>query len=230
MKKEYIEILEKSTILLVEDNLELQIRFKNILDTYVDKVYTAQNGEEAIELFNKHKPNIVITDYKMSVMNGLEFTSFIRRINKQIPIVIISAYTDKDALIEFNSLHLTQYLVKPIDYEELNIVLQKCAKELIEKGLIEVILNDTTIYSYSKKALVQDGAIISLSPNEIVFLELLLNNKNKLVSIETIEYEVYDSQDMTSYAINNLVSKLRKKIGKNSIKNIPKTGFIFINE
>ena len=228
MKKEYEDILKKTTILLVEDNLELRVKFKNILKTYVEKVYEASNGEEAIELFNKVNPNIVITDFKMPIMDGLELTTFIRRISKYIPIVVVSAYAEKEALVKFTSLNLVQYLIKPIDFEQLNNALDKCAKELIDNGFIEMKLDDDIFYSFSQKSIIKNNQTISLSPNEIKFIELLLNNKRKLVTIDMIEYEVYDNEVVTDSALNNLVSKLRKKIGIDIIKNIAKTGYILI--
>ena len=196
---------------------------------YVSTVYAASNGDEAIDIFNNIGPNIIITDFKMPSTNGLELTTHIRKTNKDIPIVVISAYTDKKALVEFTALNLVKYLVKPVGFEELDRVLEECAKELIENGLFEVKLNDTTLYSFSQKCIIRDDQNISLAPNEIKFLELLLNNRKKLVSNEMIEYEVYNSEAITDAALNNLVSKLRKKIGLNNIKNISKTGYIFIN-
>jgi len=229
MKKKCENILKKTTILLVEDNLELRKKFRNILNTYVEEVYEASNGEEAVEIFTKFNPTILITDFKMPIMNGLELVTFVRRINKDMPIVAISAYTDTDALVNFASLHLMQYLIKPIDFNQLNIVLDKCAKELLDRGLIEVRLNDGTFYSFSQKCVIKNGENISLSPSEIKFLELLLENKKSLVTIDMIEQEVYDYQTCSNSALNNLVSKLRKKTGITTINNIPKIGYILVD-
>jgi len=229
MKKECENILKKITILLVEDNLELRKKFRNILNTYVEEVYETSNGEDAIEIFTKFNPTILITDFKMPVMDGLELVTFIRRVNKDMPIVVISAYTDTDALVNFASLHLMQYLIKPIDFMQLNIVLEKCAKELLDRGLIEVRLNDSTYYSFSQKCVIKNGENISLSPSEIKFLELLLENKKSLVTIDMIEQEVYDYQTCSNSALNNLVSKLRKKTGITTINNIPKIGYILVD-
>lgn len=229
MKKEYEQILKKTTVLLVEDNNELRLKFKSILSTYVDTVYEAKDGQEAVELFNIKKPNFVITDFKLPLIDGLELTTFIRRIDKNIPIVVISAYTDQDALVDFAAMKLVQYIVKPIDFDKLNSVLEKCATELLNNGSIETYLSENTIYSFSQKILIKEDQSISLTPNEIKFLELLLQNKNKLVSLEMIDYKVYDNENFSDSALNNLVLKLRKKIGVNIIKNIPKTGYILIS-
>jgi len=225
MKKEYEKVLKQSTILLVEDNVELRGKFRSILNTYVENVYEASNGEEAIEIFNKVNPTILITDYKMPIINGLELVIFVRRVNKEIPIIVVSAYTDIDALVDFTSLHLLKYLIKPIDFKQLNVVIEKCAKELVEKGLIEVKFNDNIFYSFSQKCVLKDTKNISLTPSEIKILELLIQNKKKLVSFDMIEKELNSDEPLSNTNLNNLIYKIRKKTGINSIKNIPKIGF-----
>lgn len=228
MEKKHEELLKKTTVLLVEDDHKLRSKFKMILSTYVENVYEASNGQEAIEMFTQKKPNFVITDFKLPLIDGLELTTFIRRLDRKIPIIVVSAYTEKDALVKFASMNLVEYLIKPIDFDHLNYLLEKCAKELIENGTIEVKLGKYSTYSFSQKHLIKDDKLISLTPNEIKFLELLIEHKKKLVTLEMIEYTIYENEVLTDSALNNLVSKLRKKIGADIIKNIPKTGYILI--
>ena len=229
MNKKYKEILKKCTVLLVDDELKLRSKFKSILLTYVDKVYEASNGEDALEIFNIKKPNIVITDIKMPLMDGLMLTTLLRKIDEKLPIVVISAYSDKRMLLDFISLHLVSYLIKPIDFEEFNNIILKCAKILDKNGLIEYQVSKNCKYSFSKKSLLINDAIVSLSPKEVLLLELLIENKNKLVTKEQIEDIVYDFETMTIPALNNLVLKLRKKIGdKNAIASVSSLGFMIV--
>lgn len=229
MKKEYEHILQQSTLLIVDDNENLRKKFVQVLSSYVDTVYQASNGEEAIDLFTQFKPNIIISDYKMPVMDGLAFISFVRRVNTKIPIVVMSAYSDSKALIKFIELHLLQYILKPVEFNDLNDVLIQCAEELVAQGLVEVSLSSSCIYSFSSKSLLVGEKKISLSLSEFKLLELLIENRGKLVSNDMIEYEIYRDEPSTDSAITNLVSKLRKKTGVATIKTIPKTGFILIH-
>jgi len=226
MEKKYENLLKKATVLLVEDDEELRKKFKIILSTYVYKILEASNGQEAIDIFLKEKPNFIITDFKLPIIDGLELTNFIRKIDRHIPIIVVSAYTEKDSLLEFTSMNLIKYLTKPIDFQQLNSLLEKCAKEIIENGLIEVYLDENCIYSFSQKLIIKDNNYISLAPNEIKLLELLIENRNKLVTIEMIEYEIYHNEFFSDSALNNLILKLRKKIGTNIIKNVPKMGYL----
>lgn len=227
MENKYKELLQKSTILLVDDEVKLRTKFKNILSTYVDNIYEASNGEDALELFNTKKPNIVITDIKMPVMDGLMLTTLLRKLDDKVPIVIISAYSDKSLLLDFISLNLVEYLIKPVDFEQLNNILFKCAKILDKNGLIEYRITPSCSYSFSKKSLLEDNEIISLSPKEVSLIELLIENKNKLVTKEQIEDVVYNLEDMSVSALNNLILKLRKKIGeKKAIISVSSLGFM----
>ena len=231
MENKYTQILKQSTVLLVEDNKGLRKSFKDTLELYVNGVLEASNGEEALAIFNTNNINIVITDVNMPIMDGLMLTTLLRKINSDIPIVIISAYSEKNILLDFISLNLIEYLVKPVDFKQLTTVLNRCAQIISQKGLIEIQLAQNCIYSFSKRSLVLNSKIIPLTTKEIKFLELLIKNKNKLVTKTQVEYEVYDNVDMTTSAINNLVLRLRKKIASPKvIVTINEVGFMIINE
>lgn len=231
METKYKDILKKTSLLLVDDEESLRNKFKSVLSLYVDNIYEASNGQDALDIFNKKKPQIVFTDVKMPIMDGLMLTTMIRNINNNVPIVIISGFSDRDMLLEFISLNLVEYMVKPIDFEQLNEILYKCAKAIEKNGLIEYRLNENTVYSFSKKSLLKDNEVITLTPKEVNLIELLIENKNKLVSKEQIEDIVYDMEEMTVSALNNLTSKLRKKIGaNNTILTISSFGFMLADQ
>lgn len=230
MEQEYKNILNKTSILLVEDDNEIRTKFKSVLEIFAKEVYEAANGQDALEIFKSKKPNLLITDVKMPIMDGLELTTLIRQLDKNIPIVIISAFSEKELLLNFISLNLVEYIIKPLDFNQLNDVLIKCAKKLKENGLIEFRLNDDTIYSFSKRSLICNDNIITLTPKEVTLLELLIKNKTKLVSKQMIESTVYNMEPMSVSALNNLTSKLRKKIGTNNILTISSFGFMLCDE
>ncbi len=231
METKYKDILKKASLLLVDDEESLRNKFKSVLSMYVDNIYEASNGQDALDIFNKKKPQIIISDVKMPIMDGLMLTTMIRNINNNVPIVIVSGYSDRDMLLDFISLNLVEYMVKPIDFQQLNEILYKCAKAIEKNGLIEYRLNENTVYSFSKKSLIKEDEVITLTPKEVNLLELLIENKNKLVSKEQIEDIVYDMEEMSVSALNNLTSKLRKKVGaNNTILTISSFGFMLADQ
>lgn len=89
-----------------------------------------------------------------------------------------------------------------------------CKRSNISGGIFEVQLTANTRYNYTNKLITSNTETITLTPNEISLIELLIENNNKLVRKLQIEDIVYKNNFVSDSAINTLVSKLRKKIGK----------------
>lgn len=230
MEEKYIKSLSKISVLLVDDDINLRSVFKKTMDNYVDAVYEAGNGNEALDIYKQKSPNIVITDIKMPLMDGLLFITVLRQLDKKIPIVAISGYSEPETLIGLIPHNLVSYLVKPINFEQLKSILVKSVIEIEDNGMLDVKLTKDSVYSYSNKSIKKNDEIISLTPNEIYLIELLIENENKLITISQIEHIVYKGISVTSGALNTLVSKLRKKIGENIIKAIPSHGYIMVSK
>lgn len=230
MEKQYRDILKNATLLLVDDDSEIRGIFKKTISSYVCNVYEASNGNEALNIYSSKLPDIIITDIKMPLMDGLLLVNALRDIDRKVPIVAISAYSEVDTLVKLASLKLVDYLIKPINFEQLISTLTKCAIELEESGRVEAKLAENIIYSFSKKSIISNNKTISLTPNEITLIELLIANENKLVTKSQIEDIVYDNQSVSDNAINILVSKVRKKIGKNIISAISSYGYLLVVE
>lgn len=229
MDKERKEILKNLSILVVEDNDKLRKKLIQALSLLCGSILEASNGEDAIELFNKYSPRIIITDIKMPLMDGLRFTEYIRRIDDLVPIIVISAYSEKETLLQLIPLHITEFLMKPFEFNQLENVLFKAVKVIMKLGLIEVKFSEDVTYSFTNKHILNKGYIHKLQPKEILLLELLLKKRDQLVTKEEIEYTVYEDKIMSYSAISNLVSKLRKKLD-NRISTITGSGFMLVSK
>ncbi len=228
MKDKMKEILKQCKVLLVEDDLKIRSQIEEALYMYVDVVYLASNGQEALTIFYERNPHIIITDIKMPIMDGLSLTNVIRNQNTTIPIVVVSAYSEQNLLMGFMDKKLISYMNKPINFDDFSKVLENCAYSLEENGTIESSLNAEHIYSYSKKSILKGNTLIALTPKEITFLELLLKNRDKLVTKEIIEDVVWRDEQMSMAALNNLVAKLRKKTYSSIVINISTLGFMIV--
>lgn len=118
-------------ILLVEDNPDSCNMLRTLLEIWGYRVIEAHNGEEAISLAKSESPNLVLMDVAIPVVDGLEATRRIREFASSdvMPVVFISGYTQ-------NSLRLTalasggnDYLIKPIDFKELEKMIDKHIKK-----------------------------------------------------------------------------------------------------
>lgn len=218
--------LEDLTVLYAEDEEGIQETVSEVLELYVNKVITASNGEEALELYELYKPSILLLDICMPKKDGLSALKQIRQKDLTTPVVIMTAHTEKEYLMNAVELYITKYLVKPFDKNALLDALQACVELMSSKNEELITLNDDIKFDTSKQAIIKDEKEIALNKKERLLLNLFIKNKNKVLSYEEIEYHVWD--DVVSMdALKSLIKDLRKKTSKELIKNISKEGYKF---
>ena len=121
MSTKKIEPLKKLNILYVEDDAEVQKQFNNVLTKVFSKVLVASNGQEGLELFktNEDSLDFVISDVQMPEMDGLEMIEEIKKINSDIPCILITSHGEFDYFMKANELGVYRYIQKPLDVSEL---------------------------------------------------------------------------------------------------------------
>jgi len=138
--KKLKELTQDLTILYVEDSGILLKRMSMFFDNIFKEVYQASNGQEGIEVYNKYKPDIVVTDLNMPIMNGHKMIVELKKINPDLGIIIVSAYSDTANLL--NSLHLgvSDFVPKPVDSKLLqNALLKLAIKATSEKRIVDQV-------------------------------------------------------------------------------------------
>ena len=224
-----MESLKNLIVLYVEDDNEVRENITQSLSYYVKDVLSARDGDEAFELYEKYSPDIIITDIDMPGMNGLELAARVREYDSFIPIVVMTAYTTEEFLLDAASLHLERYIVKPISLAKLKDSLTSCYQRL--KELNRVALEFSTGYTYNLTSNIMEDdnkEVVTLQNKEQLLLELLIRNVNAVTYYNEIEDTVWDSQELNKGSLKALVVKLRKKIGKDSILNISDLGYRLI--
>lgn len=112
------------SILYVEDDAMIRVLFTNFLKRRFRDVYIGSNGKEGLELYNQHKPDIVVTDIAMPIMNGFEMIRRIIEVNPSQPIIVTSGFDEDDEKRQ----GIYAYLVKPIIKEELMaLIIKSCS-------------------------------------------------------------------------------------------------------
>ncbi len=164
-------------------------------------------------------------DYVMPYLDGYQTAKIIREVNKKIPIIIVSAYTDKDKLLNAIELNLIKYLEKPILHETLINVFDSVILFLEENNLLLIKLDENTSYSFITKSVIKNNQEIILTKNEILFLELLLDKPNQLVTKELIETHVF-KESVDENTLRNMVYRLRKKLDLEIIVTIKDLGYL----
>jgi putative nucleotidyltransferase with HDIG domain len=115
----HAEFLCTLSVLYVEDDALVRSQLSHFLERRVKQLVVAENGREGLEAFHAGHHDIVITDIKMPEMDGLQMAEKIKADSRDIPIIVITAYSDRDYLIRAIELGVNRYVTKPIDPDAL---------------------------------------------------------------------------------------------------------------
>jgi len=215
LNSDILKKLNNYTLLLIENEKGIRENLYDYFSLLFKTVFVAKDGMEGLALYNSHNIDLIISDIKMPNMDGIELAKTIRKKNKEIEIVIISAHTDVDFLLDSIPLHLIDYVVKPLTERKIENILQK-------------FLNgkDKSDFQYYKDKceVITNGITYSLSIKENLFLDKLIN-ENRIITYNEIEGEIWDDKQMSQNALRVFIKNLRKKLPENFIKNIPNFGY-----
>ena len=217
--------LKDFKILFVEDEKKIREHLTNTLKYLVEEVREASSGIEGLHILDEFCPDIIITDLEMPEMNGIEFIKEIRKTDRNVCIIVLTAYTDNEYLLELIDMHIEHYIVKPMNFEKLLDVLQKCEQSIIEQKNIQHLLPLDYSYDENKKILTYKNELIKLTKKEILFLELLFKNSFRIVSYDEIENYVWGESAMTDNSVRSLIKNLRRKLPINLIENLSGIGY-----
>ncbi|WP_042166990.1 response regulator [Paenibacillus gorillae] len=126
------------TVLLVDDEaieLEMMEQYVPWEQAGIRVVGTARNGKEALGKLTELKPDIVVTDVRMPIMDGLEFGRRAKQIDKSVKIIYLSGHNEFQYIKSALNIEAAGYLLKPIDMEELLVLLEKVKKKCEEEQL-----------------------------------------------------------------------------------------------
>ncbi|EAJ1228252.1 response regulator transcription factor [Campylobacter jejuni] len=211
-------------ILVVEDEIKTRESLINVLSERFSKVIGAQNGDEGLKKFKKFKPDLVITDIAMPIMDGLDMAREIKEISDDVPIVVLSAYSEKERLLRSIDIGIDKYLIKPVDIEELFKVLDCLVGEKIEANML-VKISEEYQFNKTKRTLIHNGKEIVLTKKELAFISLLLKQPGVLVLHEDIKKNVWIGEHMSDTAVRTFIKRVRDKVGEDFIKNVPSLGY-----
>lgn len=111
--------MHKYTILIAEDDEIIYLYLQIILNAANYNILHARNGKEAVDICGSNKPDLILMDIKMPIMNGLDAIKEIRAFNKEVPIIVQSAYTSDENKETSYLLGANDFITKPINKAEL---------------------------------------------------------------------------------------------------------------
>ena len=220
-----LDVLSNKKVLCLEDEEAILRNICASLELFFAEVTGVQDGSEALELALSDAYDVLVLDISVPNIDGLEIAKKVRTINQKIPIVILSSHVEQEYLWRAVELKITRYLAKPYDKKSFVKALEDVAFELVGRTPT-IRLNNELEYDFGKKALYINGEISHLSKSESKLLEYFLNNKNQTITYEQIFDYIWDYEQPTKEAIKTIVKELRRKLGKDVIKNLYGVGYL----
>ncbi len=211
-------------VLLVEDEKTLAKLLKEAIGEYFAEFVIASNGIDGLEAYRKLKPDIVITDITMPKMDGLQLASAIKSENQATPVVILSAYSDKQKLLGAIDVGVVKYFIKPFDPEELLKYLCELAERIKKENRIKLI--EPFEYDLQSEQLFKKGVLVHLSRRESRFIAQLLHSPNYYLSNEAIKTALWGQEDVSDDRLRTFIKRIRQKSDRRLIENISGQGYL----
>jgi len=205
--------------LVVDDHIETLESMQEYLEIEFSKVFSTTNAKDALMILYKENPDIIFTDIKMPEEDGFSLIEKISNEKIDIPVVIISAYDNKENLLKAIKLNVVDYIVKPLNSVKLKETMNLCLDKLHN----EVKLGNDYIWKKDKALLYKNNQILKLTDSETKLLDLLVRNLDTPVkSTEIFDYIWADeNKEYNNKSLRNIIYKIRKKLkNDNFIENI----------
>ena len=214
-----------ATILIVEDNKDELEEYSELFGFYFKKCIKASNGDEGFKKFIEFKPDIILTDYKMPTMDGLQMSEKIRKIDKEIPIILNTVYTENSTFLKAIENKITSYIIKPTSADKLlNHIkreLQKLFQEIELKR--EKLLMQAIIEEFPDPIMVIDLERNVLFANNLIKKEKIWKSKDKIKCYEALYGYKQPCYELGYYCDSDIAIKTKRSLTKLH-KNIDASG------
>lgn len=204
------------TILLVEDDPRLSRSIADQLRGEGMACMQVYDGDMALRAFGQQRFDLVLLDLSLPVRDGYSVCGRIRRVDRNTPIIVITAFSDIDDKMNAFSLGADDYLVKPVHFKELLAKVKVFLKRAEANPLaVEHIVIGGLRIDMQRKQVERDGRAIDLSPKEFALLAHLARYSGRVFSKDELAEQVWEGGfGVSSNTIEVYISFLRGKVDK----------------
>ncbi len=212
-------------ILLLEDEMMLQ---KSILEYLEDLGYQCDgfsDGQKALDALEDSQYDLLILDINVPNLTGIEFFKAIQENHIFTPAIFISANIDIDTISKAFDLGAIDYLKKPFHLKELGIRIQKEIDNIQKRKSTHITLNKNYTLSLEENALYFNKDVQQLTNKKFQIIKYLATNIGIVITIDTLREYIWDNEPVSDATIRTEVSRLKKALKEDFIKNIKGVGY-----
>lgn len=216
---------QKPKLLIVDDEI---VTRKGLINNVpwsalgIDEIREAENGQQAMDMLDVYEPDIILTDIRMPLMNGIELATQVVERMPGCKIIFLSGFSDKEYLKAAIHLGVIDYVEKPIDVQELSAAIRKTVDlywseikrpigmlddGMVKKGLIDKIIRHHS--DVSKLVPVFEGVGVSINGTTSVFM-VIVKISRQLKEIQAVEvFGIIDRQILAVYGEGNFIGSVK---------------------
>ncbi|MFA6789891.1 MAG: response regulator transcription factor [Arcobacteraceae bacterium] len=199
----------KYQVLLIEDDEQTAFLIKNFLEEYDLKVDFATTVTNAISNIKFEKYSIILLDLNLPDFNGYEVLKFLNSNKINIPVIVLSAYSDKQSKLQAFKLGACDYMVKPIDPEELEARIWVHIKN---SSAFDSNKNGATTFKITNNSVLFNDTPLKLTKTEFEILSHLIQHKNSTLPREKL-LDSLSSVSQSERSLDYHIKNLRLKLG-----------------
>lgn len=200
-------------VMIVDDYEESCKLLSEVLSDSYQCAYT-QESTKAVDMMKNFQPNLVILDYKMPGLLGVDLCKSIREseTTRYLPIVFVSGAATVEEKIKAFEMGADDFITKPFHVRELLLRVKRLTDRDVD---VQSDLNVANLKMnlYTRRVFVEQVEV-SLTPKQFDILKLLVGNKNNLVSRDTFLKEIWGEIEVTARNVDSQINYLKKKIEK----------------
>ena len=219
-------------ILIAEDEAQIAEPLrKNFLEEG-HHAMVAKDGEEALQLVEKIEFDVIVLDWKMPKVSGIEVCKRLREMGNKTPILLLTALSQVSNKVEALNSGADDYITKPFSFEEL-LARVKATKRRYDIERDVLVYDDFSLDLINRKVETDDGKKIELTEKEFDLLKYFIINKGTVINKALLckyvwEFNFIPKTNVCEATVKNLRKKLEESTGKKYIKTLYGEGYILI--
>jgi len=219
-----------ATILLLEDDISLNQTVKYFLEANDFTVFSAFDGESALDLAYENSIDLMLIDVKVPKLNGFEFLKAIRAKDSKTPAIFITSLNSVENVEMGFNIGCDDYIRKPFALKELLVRVNSQLNRAYGLSNNIIKIDDNLLFNSKELILLKNEQKVPLKTKEAKLLNLFLKYKNELLEYEEINKTLWSwDEEPSSGALRTYIKNLRAVLGKEKIETVKNIGYRFVS-